>query len=180
MIPITKPYFGKEERLAVQRPLETGWVVQGPEVERFERLFADFTGAPHAVATSSCTTALHIAVAALGLKPGDEVIVPAFTWVATANCVEYMGATPVFVDVDLRTFNLDPAQLEARITPRTVGSPPASHGPLSRGVSVTIIVWLMPPVISRSATPRSWPNAPAPGAPRLSIAASAPTPDRPT
>jgi perosamine synthetase len=120
-IPITKPCFGDEERAALVRPLDSGWVVQGPEVERFERKFADFTGARHAVATSSCTTALHIAVAALGLRPGDEVIVPAFTWVATPNVVEYMGATPIFCDVDLRTFNVDVRQLEALITPNTVG-----------------------------------------------------------
>jgi perosamine synthetase len=120
-IPITKPCFGEEERAALVRPLDTGWVVQGPEVERFERKFTTFTGARHAVATSSCTTALHIAVAALGLERGDEVIVPAFTWVATPNVVEYMGATPVFCDVDLRTFNVDVAQLESLVTPKTVG-----------------------------------------------------------
>ncbi|MDQ3248289.1 MAG: DegT/DnrJ/EryC1/StrS family aminotransferase [Chloroflexota bacterium] len=120
-IPITKTVFGPEEMAAVQKPLETGWVVQGPYVKQFENQFSAFTGAEHSIATSNCTTALHICVAALGLKPGDEVIVPAFTWVSTANVVEYMGATPVFCDVDLRTFNLDPAQLEALITERTVG-----------------------------------------------------------
>src|SRR6059036_3988289 len=102
MIPITKTCFGPEELRAVQLPLESGWIVQGPFVKRFEESFSAFTGAKFAVATSSCTTALHIAVAALGLKPGDEVIVPAFTWVSTPNVVEYMGATPVFCDVDLR------------------------------------------------------------------------------
>jgi perosamine synthetase len=120
-IPITKPVFGPEEMAAVQRPLETGWVVQGPFVEEFEGLFARFVDAPHAVATSSCTTALHVALAALGVKPGDEVIVPAFTWIATANVVEYFGARPVFCDVDLATFNVDVARLEALVTPRTVG-----------------------------------------------------------
>lgn len=120
-IPITKPLMGEEEMAAVQRPLETGWVVQGPYVEEFEGKFSDFTGAKHSVATSSCTTALHIAVAALGLAPGDEVLVPAFTWVSTANVVEYMGAKPVFVDVDLATFNVNPDRLEEAITPRTVG-----------------------------------------------------------
>lgn len=120
-IPITRPLFGRQERRIIQKPLETGWVVQGPYVRHFEEKFATFTRAPHAVATSSCTTALHIAVAALGLRPGDEVIVPAFTWVATPNVVEYMGAKPVFCDVDLRSFNIDPHQVEALITPRTVG-----------------------------------------------------------
>lgn len=120
-IPITKPYFGPEELLAVQRPLESGWVVQGPYVKEFEQRFSAFTGAAHSIATSSCTTALHVAVAALGLKPGDEVIVPAFTWVATANVVEYMGARPVFCDIDLATFNLRPDLIEPLITSRTVG-----------------------------------------------------------
>jgi dTDP-4-amino-4,6-dideoxygalactose transaminase len=120
-IPITKPFFGPEELQAVQRPLETGWVVQGPYTQQFEEKFAAFTGSHSAIATSSCTTALHIAVAMLGLQPGDEVIVPAFTWVSTANVVEYMGATPVFCDIDLRTFNIDLQHLAAVITPRTVG-----------------------------------------------------------
>ena len=106
----------------MQQPLESGWVVQGPFVAQFEERFADYTGAAHAVATTSCTTALHLAVAVLGLKPGDEVIVPAFTWVSTANVVEYMGATPRFCDVDLDTFNIDVAQIEAADRPSdTVG-----------------------------------------------------------
>lgn len=121
MIPITKPCFGEEELRAVQKPLETGWVVQGPFVERFEQAVAEYAGAAHAVATSSCTTAMHVVVAALGLGAGDEVIVPAFTWISTANVVEYQGAKPVFVDVDLATYNLDPAGLEDAITARTVG-----------------------------------------------------------
>jgi perosamine synthetase len=120
-IPITKPCFGDEERQALVRPLDAGWVVQGPEVARFEQKFSAFTGARHSIATSSCTTALHVAVAALGLRPGDEVIVPAFTWVATANVVEYMGATPVFCDIELSTFNIDVTKIDALVTPRTVG-----------------------------------------------------------
>lgn len=123
-IPITKPYFGKEEQEAIVKPLETGWVVQGPNVAEFERKFSEFTGAKHSVATSNCTTAMHLAVAALGLKPGDEVIVPAYTWVATANVVEYMGAKPVFCDVELSTYNLDIEHLNSIITPRTVGIMP--------------------------------------------------------
>jgi dTDP-4-amino-4,6-dideoxygalactose transaminase len=124
IIPIAKPVFGQEELLAVQKPLETGWVVQGPFVRQFEEKFSVFTGSRFSVATSSCTTALHIAVAALGLKPGDEVIVPAFTWIATANAVEYMGARPIFCDIDLRTFNIATDQIKALITPRTVGMIP--------------------------------------------------------
>jgi perosamine synthetase len=123
-IPITLPVFGDEELRAVQLPLESGWVVQGPQVARFEQDFGTFVGSPHAIATSSCTTALHIAVAALDLKPGDEVVVPAFTWISTANAVEYMGAKPVFCDVDLETFNVDVGSLAAAVGERTVGLVP--------------------------------------------------------
>jgi dTDP-4-amino-4,6-dideoxygalactose transaminase len=120
-IPISRPYVADEEMAAVQEPLRSGWVAQGPRVAEFERRFAQFTGVEHAVATTSCTTALHIAVAALGAGPGDEVIVPAFTWVSTANVVEYVGATPVFCDVTLESFNLDPGLLAGLVTERTVG-----------------------------------------------------------
>ncbi len=123
-IPITKPVFGPEELRAVQVPLENGWVVQGPFVAEFEQKLAAYASSPHAVATSSCTTALQIAVAALGVGPGDEVIVPAFTWVSTANVVEERGARPVFCDVDLATFNLDAAQAASLVTDRTVGIVP--------------------------------------------------------
>jgi len=123
-IPITKPVLGAEELEAMRAPIEAGWVVQGPRVAEFERRFAAFTGARHAVASTSCTTALHLVVAALGLAPGDEVVVPAFTWVSTANVVEYQGATPVFADIDLTTFNIEPVALEAAITERTVGIMP--------------------------------------------------------
>lgn len=120
-IPITKPVFGPEELAAVQLPIESGWVVQGPWVKQFEDRFAAFVGAERAAATSSCTTALHVALAALGVKAGDEVIVPAFTWVSTANVVEYMGATPIFCDVDIATFNIDSSAVAALVGPRTVG-----------------------------------------------------------
>jgi perosamine synthetase len=123
-IPITKPALGEAEKRAILEPLESGWVVQGPRVQEFERRFGDYIGTANAVATTSCTTALHLAVAILGLKPGDEVLVPAFTWVSTANVVEYMGATPRFCEVDLRTFNIDPARFEEAVGPNTVGMIP--------------------------------------------------------
>ena len=119
MIPITKAIFDETDFAIIQEPLKSGWVVQGRFVKEFEDRFAAMAGARHAVATSSCTTALHIATSALGIGPGDEVIVPGFTWIATPNCVEYMGAKPVFVDVDLRTFNIDVDRIERSITPRT-------------------------------------------------------------
>jgi dTDP-4-amino-4,6-dideoxygalactose transaminase len=120
-IPITKAIFDADDLESIQRPLRSGWVVQGPEVAAFERGFSAWTGAEHSLATTSCTTALQLAMAALGVRPGDEVLVPAFTWIATANVVEHCGATPVFVDIDLATYNVDPDRIAAAITPRTVG-----------------------------------------------------------
>jgi perosamine synthetase len=120
-IPITRPFFGPEELRAVQLPLESEWVVQGPYVRAFEEKFSAYTGALFSAATTSCTTALHLAVRALGLNPGDEVVVPAFTWVSTANVVEYCGGRPVFCDIDLATFNIDPRAAAAAIGGRTAG-----------------------------------------------------------
>jgi perosamine synthetase len=125
-IPISKVYFGEEERRAVLEPLETGWVVQGPKVAEFERLFAEMAGAKHAIATTSCTTALQLGLISLGIGPGDEVIVPAFTWVASANVVEMVGAKPVIVDIELETFNLDMKEVRRAITPRTKALLPVS------------------------------------------------------
>jgi perosamine synthetase len=118
-IPITKPFFGDEERKAILEPLGSGWIVQGPRVAEFERLFAEFTGAKYAIATSSCTTALHLSLVALGIGSGDQVILPGFTFVATANAVEYTGATPIFCDIDLRTFNIDVEQISKKVTEKT-------------------------------------------------------------
>lgn len=119
VIPIALPSTGEEEWLAVEEPLRSGWLTQGPKVAAFETAFAERHGTAHALATTSCTTALHLALAALGIGPGDEVIVPAFTWVATANVVVHCGATPVFADVDATTFNIDVADALSRVTPRT-------------------------------------------------------------
>lgn len=111
-IPITKPYFDERERELLLKPLDTGWVVQGPYVSAFQDQFATFVGTKHAVATSNCTTALHLSLLALDIKQGDAVVVPSFTYVATANAVEAVGAKPVFCDIDLRTFCMDTAELE--------------------------------------------------------------------
>ena len=119
VIQIARPDTGEEEWQALRGPLESGWLTQGPKVAAFEKAFAARHGVPHALAATSCTTALHLILAAMDIGPGDEVILPAFTWVATANVVLYCGATPVFVDVDRQSFNLDPALLAAKITPRT-------------------------------------------------------------
>lgn len=125
-IPISKPYFGEEEQQALLQPLETGWVVQGPQVAEFESRFANYTNLSNPIATTSCTTALHLAMIALGIGPGDEVLVPAFTWVATANVVEMQGARPVFIDIELDTFNIDPSKIEACITSKTRAIIPVS------------------------------------------------------
>lgn len=118
-ISIARPCVGEEEWQALREPIMSGWLTQGPKVEAFERRFAELHGVAHAVATTSCTTALHLALLAVGTRPGDEVIVPAFTWVASANAVLYCGATPVFVDVDPRTFNMDVDLALAALTERT-------------------------------------------------------------
>lgn len=118
-IPITKPCFSEEERKAILEPLESGWLVQGPKVAEFERLFAEFIGTKYAIATTSCTTALHLSLIGLGVGPGDEVIVPSFTFVATANAIEYTGATPVFCDIDLDTLNIDFEEVLKKISRKT-------------------------------------------------------------
>lgn len=118
-IQISLPCTGEDEWQAAREPFMTGWLTQGPKVAEFEHAFAQRHGISHALATTSCTTGLHLVLAAMGIGPGDEVIVPAFTWVATANVVVYCGATPVLADVDRNTYNLDPQDVARRITPRT-------------------------------------------------------------
>lgn len=118
-IQISTPSLSEEEWHALREPIFSGWVTQGPKVGQFEKAFAERHAVKHALATTSCTTALHLALAALDVGPGDEVIVPAFTWVATANVAVYCGATPVFADVSRQTFNLDPSLVAERITPKT-------------------------------------------------------------
>lgn len=119
IIPISLPHTGEEEWLATKEPIMTGWLTAGPKVREFEEIFAKRHGVKYAMAVTSATTALHLALVALDVKEGDEVIVPAFTWISTANVVLYCGAKVVFVDVDRNTFNIDVNDLKQKITSKT-------------------------------------------------------------
>lgn len=118
-VPIARASLTLDEIESVLEPLRSGWLVQGPKVGAFEQAWCAFTGAEHSIAVTSCTTALHLSLAALGFGPGDEAIVPAFTWISTANVIEHLGGRVVFADIDLASFNIDPSRIEALITPRT-------------------------------------------------------------
>jgi perosamine synthetase len=119
VIPISKPYIGEAEKAAVMEVLDSGMLAQGPRTARLEERFAQLCGVKHAVATTSGTTALHVALLAHDIGPGDEVITTPFTFIASVNSILFTGARPVFVDVDEASFNIDPALVEQAITPRT-------------------------------------------------------------
>jgi dTDP-4-amino-4,6-dideoxygalactose transaminase len=119
MIPVMKPWFGEEEARAAAEAVASGWVAQGPRVAEFEARFAEGVGGGHGVAVSSCTTGLHLALHLLGIGPGDEVVVPSFSFIATANCAVYVGATPVFADVEPDDGNVSVRTVEAVLTDRT-------------------------------------------------------------
>jgi perosamine synthetase len=127
MIPITRLSVGQAEAAAAAEVISSGWIAQGKRVEEFEKLVAAYVGAKHAIAVSSATTGLHLGLIAAGVKPGDEVICPSYSFIATANSVVYAGAKPVFVDIDLKTYNIDVALIEAAITPKTTAIMPASQ-----------------------------------------------------
>ena len=118
-IPIARTSLLESEVQSVIQPLQSGWLVQGPKVQDFESKWSQFTGSENALAVTSCTTALHLSLAALGFGPGDEAIVPAFTWISTANVVEHLGGKVVFCDIDPLTFNIDVGQIEEKITQNT-------------------------------------------------------------
>ena len=118
-IPLARPWLDEREAEAARRPIMSGWVTQGPEVAAFEEEFAAYVGSQHACAVSNCTAALHLALLAVGVRPGDEVITVSHSFVATANSVRYCGAVPVFVDIEPGTFNMNPALIERVITSST-------------------------------------------------------------
>src|SRR6202045_4518951 len=119
MIPVMRPWLGAEEAAAAAAAVSSGWVAQGPRGAEFEAVFASALCAGHAVAVSSCTAALHLALVAAGIGPGEEVVVPSLSFIATANAPRYVGAVPVFADVDKATQNLTSATVEPCLTPRT-------------------------------------------------------------
>ena len=118
-IPVARPSIGEREELAVLEVLRSGWITQGPRVAEFERAFSAYIGCRHAIAVSSCTTALQLALLAQGIGPGDEVICPSLSFIATANSIASTGAAPIFADIDAETYNLDPLRVESLITERT-------------------------------------------------------------
>ncbi|MED3625928.1 DegT/DnrJ/EryC1/StrS family aminotransferase [Bacillus subtilis] len=127
-LPYSLPLIGKEEIQEVTETLESGWLSKGPKVQQFEKEFAAFVGAKHAVAVNSCTAALFLALKAKGIGPGDEVITSPLTFSSTANTIIHTGATPVFADIDENTLNIDPVNLEAAVTPRTKAVVPVHFG----------------------------------------------------
>src|SRR4030081_711202 len=159
-----RPFLGTEEAEAVAAVVRSGWVAQGPGVAEFERAFAARTGAGHGVAVSSCTTALHLALHVLGVGPGDEVVVPSFSFIASANAVRYCGATPVFADVDELTGNLTAETVAQVLSPRPKvvmtwplpphrrgPSPPPGPSPRAQGSSGRSPGAACPPMSTRSA-----------------------------
>jgi perosamine synthetase len=118
-IPLTKPYFDLEELEEIKKVLDSGWVSQGPKVKEFEDKIASYLGIKYAIAVTNCTAALHLALLSIGIKKGDEVLVADFTFPATGHSVLYCGARPIFIDIDLKTYNIDTESIEEKITDKT-------------------------------------------------------------
>ncbi|MBM4146644.1 MAG: DegT/DnrJ/EryC1/StrS family aminotransferase [Nitrospira sp.] len=139
-IPITKPFLGEEEKQLVSLVIDSGWVSQGPRVAEFEEAFAAYVGAKYAVATTSCTTALHAALSVSGIGPGDEVILPSLSFIASANSIVHCGATPVFVDINSETCNIDVTRIEPAITEKTKAIMPVHQMGLAADIDAVRII----------------------------------------
>lgn len=139
-VPIARADLLPEEIASVLEPLNSGWLVQGPKVAEFEQKWSEFTGAEHSIAVTSCTAALELSLAALGVGPGDEVVVPAFTWISTANVVEHLGASVVFADIELDSFNINVPAAHQRIGPKTVAIMPVHLFGLAANMSAIMDV----------------------------------------
>ena len=139
-IPIARTSLTLKEKNSILDPLDSGWLVQGPKVKEFEDKWSAFTGSSHSIALTSCTSALHLSLAALGFDQGDEAIVPAFTWVSTANVVEHLGGKVVFCDIKLDTFNVDTELIESKITPKTKAILPVHLFGLSADIDAILAV----------------------------------------
>ncbi len=127
-LPVATAVFDREEEKNVIETLRSGWITLGPKTKEFERLLTEYTGAKYAIALNSCSAALHLAMIVSGIKKGDEVITSPFTFAATANAIMHCGGRPVFADIDLKTFNIDPNNIEDLITPRTKALLPVDYG----------------------------------------------------
>lgn len=119
IIPLSKPSVGKEEQNAISKVLKSGWLIQGPKVEEFEKKFAELRGVKYAVACNSCTSALEMCMESMGIGYGDEVIVPPFSFIASANCIRSVKAKPIFVDIEKNTYNMDASKIEEKISDKT-------------------------------------------------------------
>ncbi|XVN15839.1 aminotransferase class I/II-fold pyridoxal phosphate-dependent enzyme [Pseudomonas corrugata] len=166
-LPFSRPSIGEEEIAAVNEVLRSGWITTGPKSQQLEEQFAAYVGCRHAVALSSATGGMHIALLALGIGPGDEVITPSQTWVSTANMICLLGATPVFVDVDRDTLMSDLSSIEAAITSRTRAIVPVHYAGAAFDLDLSM-GWRKNTVSPLSKTPRTRP------APATKIATSAP------
>ena len=154
-LPFSRPTLGEEEIAEVVDSLRSGWITTGPKVARFEAAFRERLGVKHAIAVTSATAGLHLAIASLNLGPEDEVMVPSMTWASTANVVELSGSRTCFVDCDPATLCIDPDDVRRRITPRTRAIVPVHFAGEAADLTQLIALWLVPLLLTLEASPPS-------------------------